>query len=91
MNEKGKNTSTIPHLVVIHLFKLFSQNLKHFEKKLHQYAHHSHFGKVEKPVICEVRCTFFNEGEIREVHTKVWDTWGITAVQGIPQVSESSI
>jgi hypothetical protein len=44
-------------------------------------TYHSHFGEIDKALFGKVRCPFFNECQICQVHPKVRDSWGVTAAR----------
>lgn len=43
--------------------------------------YHSHFGEIDKAFFGKVRCPFFDECQVCQVHPKVRDSWGVTAAR----------
>lgn len=56
---------------------IFTHLLKTCMEKLGTY--HSHFGKIDQTILCDVWSAFFDEGEICEVHTQIRNAWRVTS------------
>lgn len=44
-------------------------------------TYHSHFGEIDKAFFRKVWCSFFNEGQVCQVHSEVRDSRGVTAAR----------
>ena len=53
--------------------------------------YHPHFGKVEKAVLGEIGCAFFDKGQIRQVHAQVRNARRIATMKRVAQIAESAV
>lgn len=45
-------------------------------------THHPHLGEVNETLLCEIRCSLLNKGQICQIHSQIWNTRRVAAVRG---------
>lgn len=44
-------------------------------------TYHSHFGEINEAFLSKVWCSFFNKGQVCQVHPQIRNSWGVTAAK----------